>query len=56
MRLKARNHYAVVIVGAGAAALGALTTLTAQGITDVLVIEGELTHHNHHPLFPFYDL
>ena len=41
VRVMASHHFSVVLVGAGAATLGALTTLTAAGITNILVLEGE---------------
>lgn len=37
---KRRERYTVVIVGAGAAGVGAARELTAQGINSVLILEG----------------
>lgn len=39
-KTKSREKYTVVIVGGGAAGVGAARELTAQGINSVLILEG----------------
>lgn len=38
---KVRNKFNVIILGAGAAGIGAARELTAQGVNSILILEGK---------------